>query len=138
MGYSVYLAARYSRNAEMRDIRDLLETNGIKVTSRWIDCHGKLEASFTPERPNAEPRFCGEYGQTDINDLLAADAVVSFTSLDGGGKGGRHVEFGLGLALPGKRSIIVGPRENVFHYLPQVDVVADVDELLSLLLIGRV
>jgi hypothetical protein len=30
--------------------------------------------------------------------------------------GGRHVEFGLALAQ-GKRVIIVGPRENVFHYL---------------------
>jgi hypothetical protein len=30
--------------------------------------------------------------------------------------GGRHVEFGLALAQ-GKRMIMVGPRENVFHYL---------------------
>ena len=39
--------------------------------------------------------------------------MVSFTE-GGGGKGGRHVEFGLGLAQ-GKRMIIVGPREHVFH-----------------------
>jgi len=35
-------------------------------------------------------------------------------------RGGRHVEFGLALAW-GKRLMIVGPRENVFHCLPQVE-----------------
>jgi len=135
MGYSVYLAARYSRNAEMRAIRDR-----IKVTSRWIDCHGEnllTSVSFTPGQLNGDTSRCGRIGTDDLLDIISADVVVSFTEPNNGGKGGRHVEFGLGLALPGKRSIIVG-RENVFHCLPQVDVVADVDELLSLLLIGRV
>jgi hypothetical protein len=44
---------------------------------------------------------------------------MSFTSA-GGGKGGRHVEYGLALGL-GKRLIICGPRENIFHTLPQVE-----------------
>jgi hypothetical protein len=49
---------------------------------------------------------------------MAADAVIIFTEIPNTilATGGRHVEFGLALAQ-GKRVIIVGPRENVFHYL---------------------
>ena len=117
----IYLAARYSRNDEMRGVRDVLEAFGHEVTSRWIDQHGgNLPESIVEEKLNAEPEACAEYALVDVEDLRAADVVVSFTSADGGGKGGRHVEYGLALGL-GKRLVIVGPRENVFHTLPQVE-----------------
>lgn len=32
----IYLAARYSRNDEMRGVRDVLTALGYEVTSRWI------------------------------------------------------------------------------------------------------
>lgn len=35
-------------------------------------------------------------------------------------RGGRHVEFGMALAMD-KRLVVVGPRENVFHLLPAVE-----------------
>jgi hypothetical protein len=117
----IYLAARYSRHAEMRGIRDVLTALGYEVTSRWIDQHdGQLEASYTPEKLNADPGECAILGEHDIADLVAADTVISFTSTDGGGKGGRHVEHGLALGL-GKRIIVCGPRENIFHTLPQIE-----------------
>lgn len=117
----VYLAARYSRNDEMRGVRDVLEVLGHQVTSRWIDQHGgNLLESSVAEKLNSDPDGCAKYAQVDVDDLMAADVVVSFTSADGGGKGGRHVEFGLALGL-GKRLVIVGPRENVFHTLPQIE-----------------
>jgi len=117
----VYLASRYSRHAEMQYIRDRLRDLGHHVTSRWIDCHtdvaGDFTESFTKGFLNEHPERCALLGQHDIDDLMAADTVISFTGQ--GGKGGRHVEFGIGLAT-GKRMIIVGSRENVFHTLPQV------------------
>lgn len=63
------------------------------------------------------------FAQEDWDDLLAADIVVSFTEEPRGtnSRGGRHVEFGAGLAL-GKRAHVVGPRENVFHCLPDVTI----------------
>jgi hypothetical protein len=129
----IYLAARYSRNPEMREVRDRLALLGHQVTSRWIDQHGgELEKSFTPERLSAEPEFCARFAQADVDDLLAADAVVSYTGNGGGGKGGRHVEFGLAVGH-GRRLIVVGPRENVFHCLPTVEVVPDTEALLLLL-----
>ena len=52
----VYLAARYSRNAEMRGVRDVLQGLGYKVTSRWIDQHGgNLLESIVAEKLNADP-----------------------------------------------------------------------------------
>jgi hypothetical protein len=49
---------------------------------------------------------------------MRADAVIIFTEIPNTvlATGGRHVEFGLALAH-GKRVFVVGPRENVFHYL---------------------
>ena len=117
----VYLAARYSRNDEMRGVRDVLEALGHEVTSRWIDQHGgNLLESFVAEKLNDDPGHCARYAQADVDDLAAADVVISFTAAGGGGKGGRHVEYGLALGL-GKRLVIVGPREHVFHTLPQVE-----------------
>ena len=45
-------------------------------------------------------------------------------------RGGRHVEFGLALAA-GKRLCIVGPRENIFHFLPRVEVFRSTDDLVG-------
>jgi hypothetical protein len=125
-----YLAARYSRNAEMRGYRYQLQSLGHIVTSRWIDQHGgDLLESIGDDRLNAEPGVCAHYAETDVLDLLAAETIVSFTSADGGGKGGRHIEFGLALGLA-KTLIIVGPRENIFHTLPEVSVYPNWDAFL--------
>lgn len=121
MTEKIYLAARYSRNEEMRGVRDVLQALGYEVTASWIDQHGgNLLESFVTEQLNDDPAGCAQYAQIDVGDLAAADTVISFTSPGGGGKGGRHVEYGLALGLV-KRLIIVGPRENVFHTLPQAE-----------------
>ena len=56
-----------------------------------------------------------------LDDVAAADAVVCFLEPGGGGNGGRHVEFGMALAW-GKRTIVVGEPEHLFHTLPSVRV----------------
>ena len=56
-GKKVYLAARYSRNEEMRGVRDVLEVLGYEVTSRWIDQHGgNLLESIVAEQLDANRR----------------------------------------------------------------------------------
>lgn len=131
--HQVYLAARYSRHEEMRGVRDVLQAIGYAVTAQWIDCHGgKYLTSFTSEVLNRDPAYCSRTAQADLADLHAADTVISFTSVDSGGKGGRHIEFGYALAL-GKRMILVGPRENVFHTLPQVEHYSDWPHLVMAL-----
>lgn len=123
----IYLAARYSRNAEMRERRDFFRRWGYEVTSRWIDRHPdddgvpQLQSSFTPEVLATTPDVTQPFAEVDLEDLDRADTVISFTEgpRGVGGKGGRHVEFGYAVAA-GKQLVLVGPREHVFHTLPRV------------------
>lgn len=58
----------------------------------------------------------------DWEDVNAAKIVISFTEppRSTANRGGRHVEFGIALANKA-RVIVVGHRENIFHWLPIVE-----------------
>jgi hypothetical protein len=117
----IYLAARFDRSSEMLDVAATLSRAGHFVTSRWI--HGRQNA---PDLVSAVE---------DIEDLADADCLVSFTERPTEGvswaaRGGRHVEFGVAVAT-GKRVCVVGPRENIFHHLPRVEVFRSLDELIA-------
>jgi hypothetical protein len=130
---NIYLATRYARHAEMRAARDALRDLGHTVTSRWVDQHGgHVLESFAAERLNSDPAHCAAYAKADLDDLAAADVVVSFTTTGGGGKGGRHWEMGWAHAA-GKRLVLVGPREHVFHTLPEVEHYPDTAAFLTAL-----
>jgi len=128
----IYLAARYSRFPEMVVRAKVLTDLGHVITSRWIRgdhdirAHGQSEAD----------RFLPLWAQEDWEDLLAADLCISFTEppgeAPGRSRGGRHCEHGIALAT-GKRVIVVGYRENVFHWLPQVEYFPTWDECLCIL-----
>ncbi len=123
---SVYFAARYSRQEELKSYRAELEALGIEVTSRWLEMEPRRRSAYSDEDWR-------DLGQADQADVLAADSLVCFTEADGeGGNGGRHVELGMALAL-GLRVIVVGRREHVFHYLPEAELVANWPEALRLL-----
>jgi hypothetical protein len=114
----------------MRGVRDVLHGLGHEVTSRWIDQHGgALLESIVAEKLNEDPDGCAHYAAVNLEDLEAADTVISFTSPGGGGKGGRHIEFGVALGL-GKHVVIVGPRENVFHTLRSIEYYPDWSHLV--------
>lgn len=107
-----YLAARYTRYPEMQKVRADLARLGHVVTSRWIE-------GTDVDKPNHD------IANIDTADLEMAECVISFTEMprapvEGATRGGRHVEFGMALAL-GKRVIVVGYRENVFHSRAEVE-----------------
>ncbi len=78
---SVYLAARYSRHPEMRQVRDELVSRGYLVTSRWIDQHdGALPDSLDSAALNGEPARAGLFAQVDVDDLAAVEQHDSFTA----------------------------------------------------------
>jgi nucleoside 2-deoxyribosyltransferase len=116
----IYLAARFDRYPEMRDVRRVLHAWGHEVTARWIDLHGggQTVAETTPTL-DADPYRTRRLAQEDVEDIEAADLVIVFTSPVPTTTGGHHVELGLALGL-GKRLAVCGPRTNVFHTLPQV------------------
>jgi hypothetical protein len=118
----IYIAARYDRRFEMLGVAAALIRAGHEVTSRWIE-GGR----------GGEPEIIAAV--EDVGDLTRADCIVTFTEAPERGvpwaaRGGRHVEFGLALAM-GKRVCVVGPRENVFHHLLHVEVYAGVPELVA-------
>lgn len=115
----VYLAALYSRRAEMEGYANTLKSKGFEITARWV--------------------FGGEEGLTreqiallDIEDVDKAEIVLSFTHPRGTqtSGGGRHVEFGYAYAK-GKQIHIIGEQENVFHHLPNVGVYDSIDGWLA-------
>jgi len=117
----IYLAARFDRGAEMRDVAANLACAGHFVTSRWI------------HKAPGDPGLLAAI--QDIEDLADADCLVSFTEPPTAGvpwaaRGGRHVEFGVAL-MAGKRLCVVGPRENLFHYLPPVEIYRNTAELIE-------
>lgn len=115
----IYLAARYSRCKELQKYRDQLQSLGHTVVSRWIDGgHEITKEGSTVADYQERIRFA----QEDKADLESSDCVISFTEepRKTNIRGGRHVEFGMALAL-NKRVLVIGHRENVFHCLPQVE-----------------
>jgi hypothetical protein len=124
MSIAVYLAARYSRYEELQGYAEQLVEVGCLVTSRWI----KGDHQVTDDQlknldvgEEAEYPLRVRFAEEDVLDLRAANVIVSFTEppRSGPSRGGRHVEFGMALAM-GKQVVVVGHRENVFHCLPQV------------------
>lgn len=116
----IYLAARYSRREELCGYRTQLEALGHTVTGRWLNGNHQIDdqgLSVEAKRSERE-RFATE----DRDDVLAAEMLIAFTEepRSSNSRGGRHVELGIALGR-GMRVAIVGPRENVFCCLPEVE-----------------
>lgn len=127
---SLYLAARYGRRAELQEVAARLRDFGHVITSRWINGGHDLVDDASRAFATASARFAEE----DWVDLVAADVFIAFTEAPGApgrGRGGRHVELGAALALR-KTVIVVGPRENIFAFLPQVIWFGTTESLLAL------
>lgn len=129
----IYLAARYSRREELCEYRNALQELGHTVQARWLDGKHQLTDTGIPigdggeslveewdDKRAAELR--AHFAQDDWEDVNAAEVVINFTEppRSKANRGGRHVEFGIALAK-GVRVIVVGYRENIFHWLPQVE-----------------
>lgn len=114
-----FLSARYSRRDELRRVRTELIKRGHTVVSRWLDT--EWEHKDDQGSSAAPPAYRAKHALEDFEDVRACDCLVAFTDPPGAGgrRGGRHVEFGLAAAW-GKKLIVVGPLENIFHHLPGV------------------
>ena len=141
----IYLAGRYSRRVELCGYRQRLQDIGHTVTSRWLNGKhqlstdglslGAINEEFVEPGNDARAAelrafFAGE----DVQDVGAADLLIAFTEEPRAeaSRGGRHVECGIAIGL-GLAVAIVGPRENVFHWLPYIRHFDSFDELLQYL-----
>lgn len=110
----VFLSARYARRHELRRYREDLLRLGFRVASRWLDGEDEIGLAG-PDREEAR-----RWLEIDLVDLAQASVVVCFSEDPevqpvGGSRGGRHVELGMALEA-GKEVLLVGPRENLFHW----------------------
>lgn len=110
----VYIAGQYARRDEFAGYRTILEGLGITVTSRWLNEKGSL----TGQMGDNSTEFYVETATVDLEDIDSADAIVFFAEnpLVGVPRGGRHFEHGYAYGT-GKPAFIIGPKENVFHYI---------------------
>ena len=125
-GRCAYLAGRYSRREELLRYAADLARIRIEVRARWL--LGLLQYGADGDRAQfdlgQDAEMASRFASEDVEDLIHADIVISFTeeprkpSIN---RGGRHVEHGMALALQ-KRVLVVGHRENAFHWLPEVEV----------------
>ena len=115
----VYIAARFSRRPEAFEIANILIGLGFEMSCRWVMRH---EDHIMPEglSEQAKDSERERFAREDIEDMDAADWCISLMEPPrGNSRGGRHVEFGYLLAK-GVAMTIIGPRETVFHHLPNV------------------
>ena len=115
----IYLAARYSRQAELNGYRADLEAVGHVVTSRWLLGFHQITDEGLSVQAKEEERT--RFAMEDFSDVMDADVLIAFTEepRSSNSRGGRHVELGVALGT-GKAVVIVGPAENVFCCLPVV------------------
>lgn len=127
---NVYIAGRFSRQAELRGYADDLEEEyGIGCTSRWLTG----EHGVTDDADGFSQSDLIRFAAEDLTDIRAADAFMLFTEYPDIGytSGGRMVELGYALAH-GKLIVIVGPTaENIFCHEPQR--YRDVEDAMSYL-----
>lgn len=115
--WRVYLASRFARQSELRQIARELEADGFEVTSRWL-----LSPSPLADDELHDSGPAADFAQMDFEDLRRAHICIAFTepaSEPRPGRGGRHAELGIALGL-GLEVLLVGPREHVFHCLPRI------------------
>lgn len=117
----VYIAAPFIMQAEIRDLCRQLEQELIFVTCRW-PWEEKPLGGYTDE-------FYASRALQDLTEIDAADFVLLIGTVLSR-TGGKHFEAGYAVAK-GKRLVVIGQRENVFHYLPDVEFVADWEEALQ-------
>lgn len=132
----IYLAARYSRREELCGYREQLRAIGHTVQAVWLDGKHQISDEGAPIGDAGEALVEGDDGSTslrsealrrqfavdDRRDVLNCDLLIAFTEppRSNASRGGRHVELGIAIGRM-KRIMIVGPRENIFCWLDEIE-----------------
>lgn len=128
----VYLAARFSAKEQVKLYAKELADVNIECTSTWLDEAADPKTTLDKHSDS----YLLNTAMVDIKDMLRSNAVVFFAvdPKEPTPRGGRHFELGFayGKGIP---CIVVGPKENIFHYLPDIKIVPTFEdakmELLS-------
>jgi nucleoside 2-deoxyribosyltransferase len=113
----IYLAAMFSLKDEIAKRKAELQLLGYTITSTWTE----EKASPTCSLKDYGEDYHTLYAGRDIEEINSCDVLVLFTVDPDKAtlRGGRHFESGYATGKQ-KQVVVVGPRENIFHYLPEV------------------
>jgi hypothetical protein len=136
-----YLAARYSRIAEMREVAHLLVGLGHEICCRWIESseHDIMTGWNGVGVPDALDSARSACAVDDVVDIHTADCLICFSDPSRSNlpsRGGHNVELGVALGA-GKTVYVIGPRENIFFFHPAVRVYGELKDLLAELQAGQ-
>ena len=124
---TVYIASRFERKHEMKALVSLFAEHNIQVESRWLD----EDISPQSQLSDLTPLYCRSKAEIDLEDIDSADTLVFFSdAIPTTVRGGKHVEFGYALGTC-RRIVVIGPHENIFHYLPHVIQYNSVEDFLD-------
>jgi len=120
----IYIATQKQENA--RPVRDAIVAAGHVCTASWIDLSGYASIPGTDAQRSEAALTCER-------EVRGAEVLILVSEPDGERvRGGKHVETGMAIAL-GKPVIVIGTRENVFHWHAAVRVVPDAAGAIALL-----
>lgn len=116
-----YIGARHDRRPWLlRNVAEPLIAAGHEVTSRWLSYNDNNDRLLDTTDLACNPSAGCAPAMISLEDINRASVVVIFTDKLST-TGGYHVELGYALGLR-KTIVVVGPRLNVFHSLPQTTV----------------
>ena len=118
-----YLAAPWEERKSTIEVACEIEnTSDLKCCSGWLD------TAYSEKKNGYGSGELQKSAVLDVEDVRECDVLIALCDGKGKGHGGRHAEFGMALVL-GKKLILVGKPEHVFHYHPRVIQVWCRDEL---------
>lgn len=118
----IYVAGPWAHRYKAKEAAQVLREAGYEIVSRWHDI-------WALEEDTTDPLMLEQEADMDLADVDASDAVIVLNIEKSEGKA---LEQGFALAL-GIPVVVVGARSNVFHYLPEVTIVPDLDAALEYL-----
>lgn len=133
-----YLASPFEDREEMLALKAALEARDVIVTSTWLTPADGNNSNMAAIKDKFHECRCRAL--KDIEDILESDVVILRKPKDKHKvptTGGHHVETGICIGT-GKPIVLYGDRENVFHYLPQVQVAQTFADLCAVLHIPEV
>lgn len=133
----VYVASRWDDRDKAMEIKAQLEGAGLICTSTWLTPHDEQSMNALAAEGDMVSK-ARQRAVKDCEDINAADVYLVYSPKEShrNGTGGKHVELGYALAQ-GKASVVIGDRENIFHYHPLVRRVDTVDQFLDLMEVPR-
>lgn len=124
----IYIAARFERKQEVRDLCRLLTEKGHEITADWT-----LHKPIKPYEKNQE--LAQQYSIEDINGVKDSDIFILLS--DEGGSIGMYVELGIAILsnlMFGKPIIyIVGDytSRSMFYFHPSVNRRKNINHVLK-------